>query len=150
MPIPIVARTDWLTRVVGTGTVARELGVSTRTIGYWRTGERVPSLAHQSGLARVYDRTQYSAMRGIGLAPIPAAKYRGLYPDTFTTYFNRINDVVESIKTNRAVNYLVREGIDPMRVSKGYLDMLVDSYDAGARAAIDEFGGDVEESEQYF
>lgn len=60
-PAAILAR---IRPITGSDTAtARQLGVSTRTLRYWRTGERHPSPEHRSSLGRLLRRAQLSPAR---------------------------------------------------------------------------------------
>ena len=137
-------------RYTSLANLGRELGVTGRAVGYWTTGERMPTMAHRAGIDRMYERFQYSDMTGRGLAPQAAAKYRGLTPDTFDLWTERLESTVKTMRTNRVIRYLDREGIDADSLTSNEIRDLLSYYDEGSREALDEFGGDIEEAEEYF
>ncbi len=151
MPIiPFVPKLTWLGTRVPTAFTARQLGVSTRTVAYWRTGQRLPTGAHRTGLSRLYERAQYNVMKQAGLSPLSASKYRGLSPTNFDIWADRLTEITSRMTADRVTSWLQRQGIDPMDLSDAELDELEDKYRDGVLDAIDEFGGDIEDAERYF
>ncbi len=151
--MPIIAflpKLKWLSGRVPTAFTARQLGVSTRSVAYWRTGARLPTGAHRTGLSRLYERAQYNVMKQGGLAPLSAAKYRGLSPTNFDIWADRLTEITSRMTADRVTSWLQGQGIDPMDLSDAELDELEARYKDGVLEAIDNFGGDIEDAERYF
>ncbi len=141
---------DWLAARLPLVQIGGELGITGRAVGYWTTRQRSATLAHQSSLHRLYERVQYAEMRASGLAPLSAAKYRGLSPASYDMWDTKLDNLVSRMTADRTTAYLQRQGIDPMDLSDEELDELQDRYREGVLDAIDEFGQDVEDAERYF
>lgn len=147
MPIPIISRVTWLIKEIGTGNVADVTGVTTRAVSYWQTGERTPTLEHQSILERFYESTQYSLMRDRGLSVEAASKYRGLYPDTYDIWTSRLEDIETKFTGGHVLSTLQRQGLSIADLSEQeYADIWSDEYDK-LLDEIDESGDDIEQLE---
>lgn len=145
MPIPIISRASWLTRVIGTKVVADVVGVSTRAVSYWTTGERIPMPIHLKSLERLYERSQYASMRVRGIAPIPATKYRGLYPETFDLWTSRLDDTLDKYTSGHVGARIAREGKDIVTMTRREFEEMWEEEYERLLADVDESGDDIDE-----
>jgi len=147
MAIPFISRTIWLTRRIGTGTVAAAIGVSTRAVDYWMRAERSPTSVHVSAIERLYERTQYARMTARGLAPLSATKYRGLYPETFDIWEDRLSATLDKFTSGHVGARLSREGLTVDDLTRQqFQDMWEEEYER-LLSEVDESGDDIEELE---
>jgi len=153
MPVTIarlhVPRLAFVQRIMGTEAIGTELGVTGRAVRYWLRGERGISATHFKTIERLYERSQYTIMRQSGLSPIQASKYRGLYPDTFDIWKDKIDTLVNKWKGRAIIDRLIKE-------DRGWDDLTdeeKDEYDWDAqeqiRDEIERSDKDIEGLERY-
>ena len=145
MPIPIISRVSWIAKTIGTGAMASAIGVTSRAVNYWMTGERIPMPVHLQSLERLYERSQYASMRFRGIAPIPASKYRGLYPETFDLWTSRLDDTLDKYTSGHVGARMAREGKTVADYTRAELQTMWDEEYERLLADVDESGDDIEE-----
>lgn len=145
MPIPIVSRVSWLTKTIPARYIAEVVGVSARAVSYWATGERFPMPINVRALERLYERAQYATMRSMGIAPVPASKYRGLYPETFDLWTDRLQSTLDKYTSGHVEARMVREGKTIADYTgKEFADMWGEEYEK-LLADVEESGDDIDE-----
>jgi len=143
--IPIISRVSWLTKAIGTKSVAGLLAVTTRAVDYWMTGERIPLPIHQRMLESLYERSQYAVMRDLGLAPLPATKYRGLYPETFDLWTSRLSDTLDKYTAGHVGASLSRQGLTVDDLTRREFEAIWEEEYNRLLADVDESGDDIDE-----
>ncbi len=147
MAVGILSKLSWSVGQKMHAGIAEELGVTRATVTRYLSGIREIPEWRLSQIERMYERTQYEVLRTRGLAPNVAAKYRGLVPDAFDAWVDRLEDLKVKWTEGYLAARLRREGLDLDALSPDQLTAMYDEEYDKLTAGIDQAGSDIEELE---
>ncbi len=147
MAIGVLSKLAWSVKQKMHAGIATELGVTRATVTRYLSGIREIPTWRLSQIERMYERTQYEILRTRGLAPDIATKYRGLLPDTFDTWVDRLETLKEKWAEGHTAARLRREDLDIADLLPGELEGIYDEEFDRITHSIDESGSDIEELE---
>lgn len=149
MAISTLARLSWAVGQKMHAGVARDLGVTRATVTRYLSGIRQIPQWRLSQIDRMYERTQYEVLRTRGLAPEAAARYRGLAPDTFDGWVDRLEDIKDKFAAGHTAARLRREQLDIEDLGPEGLQTIFDEEYDKLADTLDDTGSDIEELERY-
>ena len=147
MALPILPMLAWSVGQKMHAGIALELGVSRATVTRYLSGIRAVPTWRYTQISRMYERMQYEVLRTRGLAPNVAARYRGLTPDTFDTWVERLEDLKVKWTEGHTAARLRREELDLEDLTTDQLQGIYDEEYDKLTDAIDKRGSDIEELE---
>jgi len=147
MAIGILGRLAWAVKQKTHAGIAAELGVTRPTVTRYLSGIRDIPQWRVSQIEKMYERTQYEIMRTRGLSPEAASRYRGLVPDSFDNWTDRLEGLKEKWTEGHVAARLRRENIDLDTLTSNDLsDLYEEEYDK-LTGGIDRSNNDIEDLE---
>lgn len=147
MPVGVLAKLSWSVGQKMHAGVASELGVSRATVTRYLTGIREIPEFRLSQIERMYERTQYEIMRTRGLSPEASTRYRGLIPNSFDGWVDRLETLKEKWAEGHLAARLRREDLDLDDLTADQLQAMYDEEYDRLTDDIDQSNDDIEELE---
>lgn len=147
MAVGILSKLVWSVKQRMHEGVADMMGVTRPTVTRYLTGIREIPEWRYSQIERQYEKIQYEVMRTRGLSPEAASRYRGLAPETYDNWVDRLEDLKVKWAEGHTAARLRREDLDFEDLTTGELQAIYDEEYDRLTEDIDQSNSDIADLE---